>query len=923
MISRILLAAWFILAGLSHAHAAPVFGLVGMLASTAIGKLVIGVALQYGASLLQKMRNKGKEQVPGIKTTIEIGGISPQSFIVGTFATAGHLPYANSWGTVNKTPNAGLCQVISLSDLPVTSISNDVWMNGAKLTRNPALGDQTLSHSWFGTGSYPFPTYTKNGFYFLFAKYFPQGSTTPDAKLSEKFGADPVRPWTNDMVGRGVAYVILTSEVERDLFKDRPQALWIVEGIALYDPRKDSSVGGSGAQRWGSPETFAFSDNPAVIIYNILRGIYFGATKVYGGDIPALRLPLSSWFAAMNECDVIVEGERQFRSGYEIRVEQEPLEVIEELLKACNARMAENGGIYKIHVGAPALPAYFFTDENVVISESQSSDPFPGLENTFNGVSASYPDQDAAWAMKDAPLRTNALYVASDDGRANIASVQFNAVPYPLQVQRLQKSLLEANRRFARQRITLPPEAWLLEPLDTASWSSTRNGYSSKIFEISAMDDLENVNQAVSLLEVDPSDYSWTPGTDKLPFTVGPISPITPAPQPIIDWYAEPAVVYDTNGKARRPAIKLSWDGVQADLQGVEYEIRLASTSAHVYRGRTDQPQTGSSIISQSLLPAETYQARGRYIPFTNRQTLWSGWLTVTTPDLRFGPEDIYPISVEQLGDDIKKTIAWMGDGTRQLILDAQRKALHNADQDFANYRDKSQVRQELTSTFGTANAEWTLDILLATGPDSALAQRVETLGVSVNGARAQWTLDIEVATGPGSALGQRLEVLEVAVLDPTTGNVALANTISLQQAQITTIDGLVTANANAIVQANTSIGEISASGTFRVQAYASPGAGWSRVGLEASAGVGGTFTTAAVFLDANTSGLSRMTVAASQFIIADPSSPTTLRQPFVFTGGEASLNVLNAGLINAGVIQGFNAKMKMDCNGGYLLFQD
>ena len=176
----------------------------------------------------------------------------------------------------------------------------------------------------------------------------------------------------------------------------------------------------------------------------------------------------------MNECDVptiVADGigevdpiyEPQFSGGYEIKVaENEPADVIDELLKSCNGQIAENGGIYKPHVGAPGLPVMFLTDADWVITDPQELDPFKGLEQTFNGATATYPDPAAAWEMKDAPQRLFPEYEAEDDGRRLLADFQFNAVSSPTQVQRLMLSMVRDGRRMRFHRGTLPPVAFAL-----------------------------------------------------------------------------------------------------------------------------------------------------------------------------------------------------------------------------------------------------------------------------------------------------------------------------------------------------------------------------------------------------------------------------------------------------------------------------
>ncbi|EKF17059.1 phage tail fiber protein [Nitratireductor pacificus pht-3B] len=868
-----------LLASVSLAHAGPLAGLIGLLTSTTIGKVLLSIALKVGMSLLQRLMMKNEEpQQPGIKTRVGVGGDKTMSFIVGTYATAGHMVYANTWGKVRSTPNAAIAQVISLSDLPVSAISNEVWMRGRKIVRDPGLGDRPGSFAWFGATSYPFSEFVHGdhpGIYWLFAKYFPEGRAQPDPNLIATFGGAGARAWNANMVGRGVAYVILTAEFNRDLFRDRPEAIWQVSGLPLYDPRQDDTAGGTGTQRWGEPETYAFTDNPAVIIYNILRGIRYEGELVFGGEIPASRLPPSNWFAAMNECDVVIDGERQFRCGYEIKpFDQSPLSVIEELLKSCTGRMAEIGGVYKIHVGAPALPSYYFSDDAIAITEDQSIDPYPGLEQTFNGVSATYPEPAAAWAMKDAPRRIDQAFVDADDGRELVAAQEFNAVPFPIQVQRLQKALMEDNRRFRRHRHTLPPEAWLLEPLDTVSWSSAHNGYVDKLFLISAMDDLENANQAVSLQEVDPRDYSWTPATDKLPYTVGPMGPIEPAPQVMYDWTAAPASVPDNDGQPRRPAILLGWYGAIQDTKGVEFEVRLAVSAEVIYRGRTDQVLIGQLMISQGLLPSTDYQVRGRYLPYSNRKSLWGGWLAVRTPDVKF---DVYlDIDFEGLNQVIGERNEFVEFNVREAI----ERAIDNATSDFADFDQQygqiQKLRREATASF---------EGLTASYKEAVLVVATET-----------------------EALAQRLEILEVTVDED------IAQAVDLLTTEIATVEGQVTALSDALTSVSAKVDGVSASGTFRVQSGASPGDGWARAALQVSADNGVTFEQASIFLDARTSGAprSRAVLDAENLFFGDLSSGSVVN-PLVYSAGVWRMNLAHIGTVTAGMILGTTGKTRFE----------
>ncbi|MET4208544.1 hypothetical protein [Bradyrhizobium sp. LA2.1] len=166
-------------------------------------------------------------------------------------------------------------------------------------------------------------------------------------------------------------------------------------------------------------------------------------------------------------------------------------------------------------------------------------------------------------------------------------------------------------------------------------WTSARNGYSAKQFRVDAGTDKSNLDVLLVLTEVDPDDYDWDRDTDLQPVTTGGLISNPPPAQGVTDWNAQPYQLLDDSGVVRRPAILISWDGSQPGVGGVQFEVRLASDGSSVTRGRTDRVSAGSLIITQSILPAVTYQVRGQYLPSTPRDMLWSDWITVTTADIR------------------------------------------------------------------------------------------------------------------------------------------------------------------------------------------------------------------------------------------------------------------------------------------------
>lgn len=628
----------------------------GFLAST-IGRLALSAAI--AAYQKRRMKKKLAAQQSGITTQYTgTGGTTPLSVILGTYASGGHLEAPqNSQPTNSSPPQAYLTYVIGLGDVAPMELTGRVVIND----------------EWHTFSAVPTPGLEEYGVTVegdlanLCWFRFRNGSQTEaDPFLLAKFGADPERPWLDDMIGRGIPQVIATFKRDPDRFPGEPRLRFEVRGIPLYDPRSDSTVGGDGGQRWSDPATWAYTDNPKVIEYNIHRGIEVQGYGKWGNAVAADDLPLANWIAAMNACDLLVSDgadgfEPSYHFGFEFTLDTSPAQIIDEINRSCGGETVEIGGVYKTRVGGVGLPVFFFTDGDIVVSRPQDYDPFPGLEETFNAVTCSFPDPALLWEAREAPPLTNADWEAQDgtlefdessgsfvrQPRRLMSPMSLPGVSNPRQVQRLMAAYAAEGRKRRTHSVTLTPSALVLEPLDAVAWTSARNGYDGKVFDVvMTIDPVVELRPRLGLIEADPADY--TPPA-LVPMPVPSTAPSVISDVPVVGFAAAPFAALDALGTQRRPGVKLTWDvDAMADVPGLRWELRVAATGQIAAQGTVQDPTEGEVIIA-GLLPAVDYEARAMAI--TDRPALWSVWIAVTTPDIKLGRDDLATgVVVQSLG---------------------------------------------------------------------------------------------------------------------------------------------------------------------------------------------------------------------------------------------------------------------------------
>lgn len=791
-ITAALLALWLVLGATTHAHALPIgiaiagaIGLGGLgVWTTVAGALIIGaigVGLQLVAGAL--FRKRGSADVGGTTGKMQTGGVVPRSFPVGDKAVVSHsLTYWNSFGQDGKTPNAYVAFEFALSDLPVgggRAALRDLWVNSSLATWDP---DATP-----GTYGIAIPEFNKDGRDHMWVEVFDGTQTEADAFLVSKFATDPDRPYEATRLFTGIVKVRVICRLNRDLFSGYPSFKFVVAGVPLYDLREDTTAGGDGAQRWSDDSTWTGGvENPITVAYNVIRGISYDGEWFFGGQtVSAAQLPFAAWNAAQNECDAEIENEDesvepQFRCAGEIRLDMEPADVIEDLLRACNGRPGEIGGVYKPHVGAAGVAVLSITDDDVRTDEDQTFEPFLGLQDIVNAVNAKYIEPGEGWVAKDAPALTDAALESEDGGRRQPVDLQFEYVPFSRQVQRQCRAALTDYRRERRHVLPLAPEAWRLEPaIDFVSWTSERNGYTDKLFSVEGVTDMDGYLVGVSLKEVDPGDYD---DVTSVPPTIAPTPQVLPPAQGIDDWDAE-AVTLTTASGLSKPAIRLLWDGDDIDdVIGVEFQVWDNGLTEIIYEGTT-APSTvplGEVVISANLVSATTYKVRGRFVPGSGREVTWSGYIAVTTPTILVPRNTLDPA-----------------------FSDLMRRVNERLTSIEAGLDDLGAAVQALDSVQVTDNQQ-TVDriqrITARVGSTRATVTQVQTVNATLVNALAALGIDVEAALGSDSAAGFLRIAAEVdgggALAALLLGVAATRDGVGKEAAMKMVVDGL-----NSIIQ--------------------------------------------------------------------------------------------------------------------------
>lgn len=726
---------------------------------------VASFALSFVSSLF---RPKPKKAEGGVQSQIQIGGDVPRSAIFGKQATAGHIVYVNTYGT----NNAMLEMVFALGDGQHEGLSR-VWANG-KLHGLTQPGAETH--------------YVVDDFESKLTLTFVAGTEDQTALAALVTNANPAGRWTANHTLSGIAYVVARFQFDEKVFANGiPQLLFEMEGLRLYDPRIDSTNGGSGSHRWDNPSTWAYSENPAIHLYNYQRGIFLNGERVLGMGLPATDLNTASYVAAANICDEAVSlqaggTEPRYRCGFNASDGMQHSEVIDRFVEAMGGVIAERAGQYTVFAGVAQTPVVTITDGDLVVGKPRTFSAKKSRSERVNAVFGTYSNPDEQWKAIAFPAFTSVTAEADDGGERIAINLDLAQVFSVTQAQRLAMIERRLGRLQGTAEISLPFAFIRLEAGDWITWNSDRFGF-EKTWQVASAKIEADQTVRVSLREIETSVYSWVAGTDELDVVQPGVAPSRPPLAGGVSAFAVAASSYVGESGAVFPTIRATWNAIEDDtVIAVLTEHRLGASGEAI---RTVHQNTlgGVGIISDGIQPDTYYEVRATIQTFPARDVSWTAWKPVVTGSATV---PVGSVPYQALSSPLRQTIDRMTGFGQDSIRDLLRQ-----------YEERLERQGE-----AIARAVSQTNILLAKAENNATASIVEERSVRASADSANATL----ITG----LSASLDALDTTVDGITTTVTGLSTAISEVQTDVSTLDGSLTAIASDLNTLETSVGGIS-----------------------------------------------------------------------------------------------------------------
>jgi hypothetical protein len=344
-----------------------------------------------------------------------------------------------------------------------------------------------------------------------------------DDRAVTELGTHPSNPWTTSHRLRGIpyAYALMYSgsvSAFPQAFPNGAIEFSVVGGVKVYDPRKDSTNGGSGSHRMNNPDSWEYSDNQRLCALDWLTW-----PEGYAKDWP--RIDWASWVPQINLADenVPLKGggtEKRYRVATKVSYDEPRSRVLHRLLQAGDQQLFTTAdGLIGSRGGKWVAPTVSLSAE-ADFNEAFFQHGVSMMErvNEFQ-LTCMLPERDySEFELEPWGNKTDPEYIA---GIRRRVPLDLNMVPSQTQAQRLAKIYMA--KRNPRWSGTVRTNFAGLDALGEdkislqfAELHTTADPFDGPFWingQIAFLPDRTGVTFPVA--SADPDSYTWVPSTDE------------------------------------------------------------------------------------------------------------------------------------------------------------------------------------------------------------------------------------------------------------------------------------------------------------------------------------------------------------------------------------------------------------------------
>lgn len=461
-------------------------GLPAWAAATAAFAIVAVALSAVGKALMPKMpRGDGRSLEASFNDST-----ASQRVIFGQIRTGGvyMIPFITT-GTKGDYGHI----VMALSGHELTAITDIYFDNQAISSASIGAVTGSSSDGLVSSGRYANVAWIR--------RYLGTSTQTVDFILN---AADPTAFSSNFRL-RGWGYLAVQLKYNTNVYTSVPQITAVMQGAKLYDPRLDSTNGGTGTQRYTDPTTWTYSTNPALCtawyLMSALGGEYDAATEIDWSLVAA----------AANICDTLVNVPTGTQKRYTCNGLLLVTERFEDNLQKCidsmMGRITWRGGKWRMYAGAWTTPIETL-DRSDFMGAINFESVQPRAEGRWNGARAYYVDPDRNYQRVECYPRVSPSFYTADGSERIWVELEQPLCNNEFEAQRKAEFILRQSRNGIRIVGKLGPKWQRLSLWETVYINWTEVGFNNKTFRV--VNYTMNPDGSVDVIFSEEASTDWT-----------------------------------------------------------------------------------------------------------------------------------------------------------------------------------------------------------------------------------------------------------------------------------------------------------------------------------------------------------------------------------------------------------------------------
>ena len=463
---------------------------------------------------------------------------------------------------------------------------DEIYVNDKLVTWSGSLTDQIVR-----TVNSSDSNYYKDGASLISVQSFFGLDNQPVSSL-----LDESTNWGSNHKLSGVAYLAFKFTWNQDAFTGGvPDVKVTLKGRKIYDPRLDSTKGGSGSHREDTSSTWAYSNNPSLCLLDYIRN------SRYGKGLPnaAFETNYDSFKTSANTCETQVAPYTSganinlFTTNIVLDTNEKLLDNVRELLNPMRGIFTYTSGVYKLLVEGTGSSAMTIDKDKIIggikIYGEKKNYKFNRVIGTFVNPDKNWQEDTVSFPpADDSGLPAGDQYatmLAEDNGTNLEGNFDFKGITNPYTAEEMCEVLLRRSRNALGVDVMCTSEALNLSIGDIVELTYSTGGFSAKPFRVYGLSINTDSTVNLQLIEHQDSFYSWASKT------AAPVIADTTLPNP---------------NTTQPPA------SVTLDDQLIEYSDGVVITALDVTIGASPDSFVDYYQVEYKLSTDSTYQVSGQ-----------------------------------------------------------------------------------------------------------------------------------------------------------------------------------------------------------------------------------------------------------------------------------------------------------------------